>query len=121
MALDLPASLFVSAFTLAVAGVLLFISWMQHRNLTALAMWGAAFTMGALATFLIAERTRIPDILSILAANTILAGAYGMMWTGARKFEGRKPLVVAAMSGLPRGSSHVQFQHFTPRPLRAPS
>jgi diguanylate cyclase (GGDEF)-like protein len=100
MALDLPASLFVSAFTLAVAGVLLFISWMQHRNLTALAMWGAAFTMGALATFLIAERARIPDILSIFAANSILAGAYGMMWTGARKFEGRKPLVVAAMSGL---------------------
>jgi diguanylate cyclase (GGDEF)-like protein len=100
MAPDLPASLFVSAFTLVVASVLLLMSWMQQRKLTPLAIWGASFTMGAVAIFLIAERTRIPDFLSILAANTILAGAYGMMWTGARKFEGRNPLVVAAIVGI---------------------
>ena len=100
MSLDLPASLFVSAFSLAVAGALLLISWMQHRKLTALAVWGVAFAMGAVATLLIAERSRIPDIWSILAANSILAGAYGMMWSGARQFDGRKPAVVAATAGI---------------------
>jgi diguanylate cyclase (GGDEF)-like protein len=100
MGMDLPASLFVAAFTLVVASVLLLMSWLQQRRLTPLAIWGAAFTMGALAIFLIAERNRIPDFLSILAANTILAGAYGMMWTGARKFEGRRALIVAAIAGI---------------------
>jgi diguanylate cyclase (GGDEF)-like protein len=100
MSLDLPASLFISAFSLAVAGALLLISWLQHRKLTALAVWGLAFAMGAVATLLIAERNRIPDIWSIIAANSILAGAYGMMWTGARQFDGRKPAVVAASAGI---------------------
>jgi diguanylate cyclase (GGDEF)-like protein len=90
----------VSAFALTVAGALLLISWLQHRKLTALALWGVAFAMGAVATFLIAERNNIPDIWSILAANAVLAAAYGMMWSGARLFESRRPSVVAAAAGV---------------------
>src|SRR3569833_1766068 len=100
MSLDLPASLFVCVFALAVAGVLLFLSWMQERKFTVHALWVAAFTLGAIATLLIAERSKIPDVWSILVANTILAGAYGMMWAGARKFEGRRSSTIGACVGV---------------------
>jgi diguanylate cyclase (GGDEF)-like protein len=100
MDIGVPTSFIVSGFTLAVAAGLLLLSWSQHRQTTALALWGAAFAMGAVAALLIAERNRIPDIWSIVLANAVLAGAYGMMWNGARRFEGRSPSVVAGMAGL---------------------
>jgi diguanylate cyclase (GGDEF)-like protein len=100
MDIGVPTSFIVSGFTLAVAGGLLLLSWFQHRQTTALALWGAAFAMGAVAAILIAERNKIPDIWSILLANAVLAAAYGMMWNGARRFEGRPPSVVAGMAGL---------------------
>jgi len=94
--MDFGLPMFVlSGFTLAVAGGLLFLSYSHDRNSTALALWGIAFAMGAFATILIAERNRIPDIFSILLANTVLAAAYGIMWNGARSFEGRSPSGIA--------------------------
>jgi hypothetical protein len=99
MEFSLPAVLVISSFTLAVAGALLLVSWLLHRSPTALALWGFAFAMGAIATVLIAARGNIADIWSIVAANTVLAGAYGVMWSGARKFESQKPSATAAAVG----------------------
>jgi len=94
--MDFGLPMFVlSGFTLAVAGGLMFLSYSHDRNSAALALWGIAFAMGAFATILIAERNRIPDIFSILLANTVLAAAYGIMWNGARSFEGRSPSGIA--------------------------
>jgi len=94
--MDFGLPMFVlSGFTLAVAGGLLFLSYSHDRNSTALALWGIAFAMGAFATMLIAERNRIPHLFSILLANTVLAAAYGIMWNGARSFEGRSPSGIA--------------------------
>jgi diguanylate cyclase (GGDEF)-like protein len=89
MSLDLPTSLAIAGFTLTVAGGLLLFSWLHQRSHQALAQWGLAFVMGAVAIALIAVRGHIPDIWSILLANTILAAAYGVMWKGVRTFEGR--------------------------------
>jgi diguanylate cyclase (GGDEF)-like protein len=106
----------VSGFTLAVAGGLLFLSWSQHRNSTALALWGVAFAMGAVATLLIAERHRIPDIWSIVVANTVVAAAYGIMWNGARSFEGRSPSVVAWAIGAVAWLTACAFPPFYATP-----
>ena len=95
MEFGLPAVLVISGFTLAVAGALLLLSWLFHRSPTALALWGIAFAMGAIATVLIAARSNIADVWSIVAANTVLAGAYGLILsaavtTASRRFEKRK-------------------------------
>ena len=112
MEFGLPAVLVISSFTLAVAGALLLLSWLLHRSPTALALWGVAFAMGAIATVLIAVRGNIADIWSIVAANTVLAGAYGLMWSGARKFESRKPSATARPLAPRLGSSRARSQAF---------
>jgi hypothetical protein len=99
MALSVPAVLVISCFTLGVAAGLLLLAWLQHRSATALALWGAAFAMAGAATALIAARGTIDNIWSIVIANVILACAYGVMWSGARKFEGRNPSAVAGLTG----------------------
>jgi diguanylate cyclase (GGDEF)-like protein len=100
MSLDLPTSLIIAGFTLTVASGLLVLSWLHHRSHRALAQWGLAFFMGALALTLIAERGRIPDIWSIFVANAILAAAYGIMWKGVRTFEGRPAQPVFVFAGV---------------------
>jgi predicted signal transduction protein with EAL and GGDEF domain len=115
--MDFGLPMFVlSGFTLAVAGGLLFLSYSQHRNSTALALWGVAFAMGAVATILIAERHRIPDIWSIVLANTVLASAYGIMWNGARSFEGRSPSVIAWAIGAVAWLTACAFPTFYATP-----
>jgi diguanylate cyclase (GGDEF)-like protein len=89
MSLDLPTSLAIAGFTLSVAGGLLLLSWLHNRSHQALAQWGLAFFLAAVAIALIAARGHIPDVWSILVANTSLAAAYGVMWKGVRTFEGR--------------------------------
>lgn len=89
MSLDLPTSLAIAGFTLSVAGGLLLLSWLHHRSHPALAQWGLAFLLGAAAIALIAARGHIPNVWSILVANTLLASAYGIMWKGVRTFESR--------------------------------
>jgi diguanylate cyclase (GGDEF)-like protein len=99
MTLDLPISLAITGFTATVAGCLLLMSWLHHRNVTALALWGSAFIMAAIAAELIAARHAIPDFLSIVVANTVLAAAYGAMWSGARNFDGRRIQWIGALAG----------------------
>jgi hypothetical protein len=87
--LDLATSFMITGFTLAVAGGLLLLSWLQHRSIPALAMWGLAFVLAAIATGLITARGHIPDVWSIIFANTLLSAGYGTLWSGMRNFEGR--------------------------------
>jgi len=101
MTLDLPTSLFIIGFTAAVAGCLLLISWLQHRTVPALVPWGLAFLLIAVGAALIAARGTIPNIWSIVVANTFVALAYGLMWSGARIFEGRRPHLLGAIAGAP--------------------
>ena len=92
----LPA---IAVFSSAVAGCLLLLSWLQHRLVTALALWGIAFLMAAVATALLAARGLIPDALSIVIANALLAAAYSTMWWGVRSFEGRRTRLVFVLAG----------------------
>jgi len=99
MSLDLPTSLAIAGFTLAVAGGLLLLSWLHHRSHRALAQWSAAFFLGAVAIALIAARGHIPNVWSIWVANTFLATAYGVMWKGVRTFEGRPSRAAFVFAG----------------------
>jgi diguanylate cyclase (GGDEF)-like protein len=98
MSLDIDTLFVVAVFVCAVAGLLLLLSWLQNRNVRGLALWASALILGSIGVALIAARGDISDTWSIAVANAILATAYGMMWAGARNFDGRAtsaPLVLA--------------------------
>ncbi|MGB7180190.1 MAG: GGDEF domain-containing protein, partial [Xanthobacteraceae bacterium] len=81
----------ITVFTPALAGCLLLLSWLQHRRIVALALWGSGFIIASIATILIIfARDTVPDFWSIVVGNALLAAAYGVLWCGARKFNGKK-------------------------------
>ena len=50
-------------------------------------------------TLIIVLRGTIPDFWSIIVGNALLAAAYGILWGGARKFEG-KNVSILALAGV---------------------
>ena len=91
----------ITVFTPAVAGCLLLLAWLQHRGIVALAVWGSGFITASVATALIiVARGTIPDFWSIIVGNALLSAAYGILWCGARKFEGKKVSILLAMAGV---------------------
>ena len=96
---DFPTLVAIIVFTSALVGCLLLLSWLQHRRVFALALWGSAFIIAAIATTLITARGAIPDVWSIVIGNAILAAASGMMWSGVRSFEGKRVSVVLTLAG----------------------
>jgi hypothetical protein len=97
--LDIATLFAVTVFTTGVGGALLLFAWVQSRGTTALAWWGAAFLLFAPASALFGSRGLVADIWSIELANTLMLLAYGLLWTGGRVFEGRKPLPLWAVAG----------------------
>ena len=91
----------ITVFTPALAGCLLLLSWLQQQRVTALALWGAGFITASVATTLIIVlRGTIPNFWSIIVGNALLAAAYGILWCGARKFEGKKVSILLALVGV---------------------
>jgi diguanylate cyclase (GGDEF)-like protein len=100
MVFNLPTLLAITVFTSGLAGCLLLLSWLQHRRIFALALWGSAFIIAAIATVLIViARGTVPDLWSIVIGNAILAAAYGLIWSGARNFEGKRVSIVLTLAG----------------------
>ena len=91
----------ITVFTPALAGCLLLLSWLQHRRVTALALWGSGFIIASVATTLIIVlRGTIPNFWSIIVGNALLSAAYGILWSGARKFEAKKVSILLALVGV---------------------
>ena len=91
----------ITVFTPALAGCLLLLSWLQHRKVIALALWGLGFVTASVATTLIIVlRGRIPDFWSIIVGNALLTAAYGILWSGARKFDGKNVSIPLALMGV---------------------
>lgn len=99
MSLDIRTALGVIEFTSAIAGGLLLVSWLQHRNIPALVPWALAFILTAIGAALIGARGTIADFWSIAIANAAWALSYASMWTGVRIFEGRAPRLIMAPLG----------------------
>ena len=98
---NLPTLLAITVFASSLVGCLLLLSWLQHRRIFALALWGSAFIIAAVATVLIVvARDTIPDFWSIVVGNAILAAAYGLIWSGARNFEGKRVSIVLTLVGV---------------------
>jgi diguanylate cyclase (GGDEF)-like protein len=95
------ALLAITVFTPALAGCLLLLSWLQHRKVTALALWGSGFITASIATTLIIVlRGTIPNFWSIIVGNALLAAAYGILWGGVRTFDGKRVSIPLALMGV---------------------
>jgi diguanylate cyclase (GGDEF)-like protein len=89
-------------FTPAVAGCLLLLSWLQHPRQLALGVWGSGFlTASVAATLVVVGRGVIPNFWSVIVGNALFAVAYGIIWSGARAFEGKSVSVAKALLGVP--------------------
>ena len=98
---NLTTLLAITVFTPAIAGCLLLLSWLQHRRIVALGVWGSGFLTASIATTLIiVARGTIPDFWSIVVGNALLAAAYGILWYGARKFDGKNVSIVLVLAGV---------------------
>jgi diguanylate cyclase (GGDEF)-like protein len=88
-------------FAPALAGCLLLLSWLQHRRQPALGVWGAGFlTASGAVTLVVIARGTVSDFWSVVVGNAIFAAAYGILWAGARTFEGKGASVLFAMVGV---------------------
>jgi diguanylate cyclase (GGDEF)-like protein len=87
--IDLPTLFAVTTFVSIVGGLVLVLAWLQNRRTTALLLWGIGYLFGATAAALISSPGLLPNSWSVGIANAFVCIAYGMMWSGARSFEGR--------------------------------
>jgi diguanylate cyclase (GGDEF)-like protein len=110
--LDIATLFAVTVFSLGLGGALLLFAWLQARDTTALAWWGAAFFVFAPATALFGARGVIADLWSIQAANALMLLGYGLMWTGARVFEGRRVIPGYVVAGAVVWLAACQFDAF---------
>src|ERR1700676_3916290 len=99
MAIHLPSLFLVTLLVAVVGGAMLLFSWLQNRSMVALGLWGSGFIAGAAGGALLAAREVVPAFWSIEVGNAVVAMAYGLAWSGARSFEGRRPLVHVALAG----------------------
>ena len=97
--IDLPTLCAVTVFVVATGGLLLLFSWSQNRTAPALAFWGFGYLLGAAGAALMAARGLIPDCFSITGANALTCLAYGVLWGGARCFEGRRVHLFGVAAG----------------------
>src|ERR1700736_72606 len=96
---NLPTLLAITVFTSGLAGCLLLLSWLQHRRIFALVLWGSAFIIAAIATVLVViVRNTVPDLWSVVIGNAILATAYGLIWR--RNFDGKRISIVLTLAGV---------------------
>ncbi len=96
--LDAPTLAFVAICVAATLGLLLLFSWLQQRNVRALAWWGSAYLIGASSIALWGAPAPMIDFpKEFEQALTFLA--CGMIWNGVRLFHGRPLLPTAAFIG----------------------
>jgi diguanylate cyclase (GGDEF)-like protein len=88
--LDLPTLFAVTLFLSLTGGLLLLFTWIQNRNTPALAFWGTGYLLSSIAAALLASSGFVSNSWSACSASALICSAYGMMWGGARSFEGRR-------------------------------
>jgi diguanylate cyclase (GGDEF)-like protein len=116
MKLD-PATVFLlTAAIAATMGALLVFTWLQSRASVALLWWGSAFVVTGVGIALIATRGQIPDFWSLGIGVALPMAHCGMIWTGARVFEGRPVRPYAMLTGAGLYLAASQFESFATTP-----
>jgi diguanylate cyclase (GGDEF)-like protein len=96
--LDIPTLSFVAISLAALLGLFLILSWLQERDVRALAWWGAAYLIGASSVALWTVPGAFLPVPQEIPAALIFV-ACGMVWNGVRLFQGRRILPLAIIGG----------------------
>jgi len=99
MNLDLNTLFLVTIYVEAILGLLLLFAWIQNAQIRAVAWWGCAHLMRAGSVVLFGLYGSVSQAISIDLANALLFLAFAITWTGARVFDGRKPLPMYIVAG----------------------
>ena len=90
MHLDVQTLCIVTVFITALLGVLLVFAGLQNRSIRAPMWWGAAHIVNAAGLGLLSLRGEALDFVTIDVGNALVLFGYGLTWSGARIFDGRK-------------------------------
>lgn len=112
MTLDTRTLFVVTVFIMGLGGLQLLFVWLQDRRNKAMARWGVAFLLSAPATALFGMRDSGGELVAIVLANCLYLLAYGLLWSGARVFEGRRPLPFWTVAGTGIWLVACQFDAF---------
>lgn len=99
MNLDLHTLFLAAIHVEAILGLLLLFAWAQNLQVRAVAWWGFSHLMRAASIVLFGMFGSVPQAISIDLANALLFVSFAMIWTGARVFDGRKPLLWGVAAG----------------------
>jgi diguanylate cyclase (GGDEF)-like protein len=102
MNIDILTLLYASGLVVVAAGASFVISSVFRREDEVARLWGLGFISGMLATIAYAVWGYTPSLwVATAVGNAALMFAVGAMWSGARVYNGRKPLLwVAGLSAL---------------------
>jgi len=90
MHLDVQTLSVVTVFITALLGALLVFAGLQNRSIRAPMWWGAAHVVNASGLGLLTSQGAAPDFVTNDVANALVLLGYGLTWSGARIFDGRK-------------------------------
>jgi hypothetical protein len=99
MDLDVRTMFVVTISVTAILGFLLIFAWCQQRKIRSLAWWGSAHLIASVAVWMIGSRGSLSNFWSIDIANALLFVASGMIWTGARLFDGHRISLIGIFGG----------------------
>jgi diguanylate cyclase (GGDEF)-like protein len=99
MTLDIHTLFLVTIYVEAILGLLLLFAWVQNLEIRAVAWWGCAHLMRAGSITLFGMFDSVSNVVSIDLANALLFLSFAVTWSGARVFDGRKPLLLAIAAG----------------------
>jgi diguanylate cyclase (GGDEF)-like protein len=99
MNLDVNTLFLVTIYVEAILGLLLLFAWVQNTAIRAVAWWGFAHLLRASSVMLFGMYGSVSELVSIDLANVLLFTAFALTWTGARVFDGRKPLPILLFGG----------------------
>ncbi len=89
--LDVTTLSFMSLLIFGLMCGLLLMMWLGDRNETALLFWIASYFLPSLGLAGLLLRGTIPDILSIVGANTVLIAGFVLAWWGNQHFFNQRP------------------------------
>jgi len=90
MHLDVQTLSVVTVFITALLGALLVFAGLQNRSIRAPMWWGAAHIVNAGGLGLLSSHGAAPEFVTNDMAHALVLLGYGLTWSGARVFDGRK-------------------------------
>lgn len=96
--LDIRTLAFIATLAAIVQAITLTSLWMVSRQGAGTVFWAAGGVCAAIGFVLLGFRGAIPDVMSIIIANTFIGASHALYWLGIEFYTKRKPNILAAVA-----------------------